>query len=392
MNSAMRLLLLGGGHSHALALLRLADPPPPPLRITLMSPSELTPYSGMLPGWIAGHYRRGECFINLAALAGRLGIDFVQAAASHVDADSRLVKTECGARIGYDVLSINTGAIPSPPFASSGGGGGDAMTVKPIDDFIRWLSWLEDYRGGKMNLVVVGGGASGVETALAADFRLRRRFGKRPREFSIAVAEAGDAILPQHPPPARRRVGDILRARKIEVMCGERAESFFNKELVFAGGRRIAADKVVFATPAESPKWTQTSGLQLDSRGFVLVNRYLQSVSHAEVFACGDIASHSYCPLPKSGVFAVRQGFPLARNLLALAANRPLIEWMNSPRALSIISIGEKSAVASRGGLVASGRWVWRWKDFLDRRFMNKFSQGGGGVFSLPLFVGRKSL
>ena len=358
-------LLLGGGHSHALALPAMARRLPPEWSLALASEDSLAPYSGMVPGHIAGHYRRDECFINLPALAQKCGAKFIRGRAVGLDCEKRIALMENGGALPFEILSINTGGIPNPPpeiFSPQ-----RDRRAKPVGRLAEWLDEWRDEANPKV--AIVGAGPAGIEIALALKFRFR----SQGRDLRLAVAERGNCILPSLPESARARVLRVLGEREIEVRLNAEVSGRDPSGLRFANGERLETERVVFATPVGPPEWVSDSGLALDERGFIAVNGALET-SRRGIFACGDAASFGPRPLPKSGVYAVRQGPPLARNLLAAARGLPLTEWIPQHRALAIVSVGEKRAIAARGRRSAEGEWVWRWKNFLDRRFMNRFA------------------
>jgi len=130
----------------------------------------------------------------------------------------------------------------------------------------------------------------------------------------------------------------------------------------------------VIALGAFAPPWLRDTGLALDERGFVATGPTLQSSSHPEVFAAGDVSTRTHEPHPKSGVYAVRAGAPLALNLRRFLAGGPLEPWRPQSRALNLLACGERYAIASWGGWSAEGAWVWRWKDRIDRDFVRLHS------------------
>ncbi len=123
--------------------------------------------------------------------------------------------------------------------------------------------------------------------------------------------------------------------------------------------------------------WLRDAQLALDDRGFIAVNSHLQSISHPFVFAAGDVATLIETPRPKSGVYAVRAAKPLAANLIAALTGKPLRTFSPQRRALYLISTGPKHAIASWGGFAVAGRWVWRWKNRIDRDYIAKLSCSG---------------
>ena len=337
-----RVLLLGGGHAHAVVLLKFRDFVSKNLHVTLVNPGPVHTYSGMVPGVIAGHYAAPEAQIDLARLAARGGVELIQGVVRSFDTGAKQVGLASGATLGYDFASINLGSIPE-------GAGESAIAVKPFDIFIaRWKELLE--KGPRSpRIAVIGAGAAGVELAMAMKFALAGPgevvlFSDRSM-FTDAVAE---------------RIRNALRKLAIEMRSDIPAESAF--------------DAMFRATGASASPLLRESGLKTDERGFVLVDPCLRSVSHPDVFAAGDSASLAGANLPKSGVYAVRQGAVLAENLKRAVRGMPMLDYIPQRKSLSVISCGAKYAIASRGSRSAEGRWVWWWKDWLDRRWIARFN------------------
>ncbi|HYU68525.1 MAG TPA: FAD-dependent oxidoreductase [Burkholderiales bacterium] len=362
------LLLVGGGHSHLAVLKSFGDTPAEGVRLALLSPGRHAFYSGMVPGVVAGHYRPEDCRVNLGALAARAGARFLEDSAVGVDPARREVITAQGGRLHYDVLSLDIGSAIGEPAGTAE----RALRVRPVEPFLAgWERLRESARRGEVRrIAVVGGGAAGIEvllamqhglTGVAAEFAL----------FSELPVLAGHG--------ARRRIARILGARGVPVYSGRKVVAAGKNGVELDRGEHFEAQAAVWATGACAPSWIARSGLATDPRGFVAVSDTLQSRSYPEIFAAGDVASVIGEPRPKSGVFAVRQGPVLARNLrLALAGEAP--EPFRSPtRSLALISCGDRYAVASWGGLAFEGAWVWRWKDRIDRRFVERYRLGPAG-------------
>lgn len=344
-------------------------------QLTLLSRHADTPYSGMLPGVVAGHYTRRESHIDLLPLVRSAGGTFVIDEAIGLDLDRRLVRRHHGPPIRWDVLSIDIGSTPDTGGVPLSPG---AVCVKPIDGFLaRWqdlLGKLGDERHPR-RLAVIGGGAAGVELVLAMQFRasaLVSRWGLEPHHLQFALFSSAPDILPGYPASVRRRFLRVLSERHVEVHLGQSVTAVEAGAIVTADARHVV-DHVVWATSARAAAWIGSSGLAVDAKGFMRIAETLESVSHPGVFGAGDVATMDGHPRPKSGVFAVRQGPPLARNLRAALEGSALTAYQPQVHALSLITTGDKHAVASRGSWVTSGAWVWRWKDWIDRRFMRRY-------------------
>ena len=355
------IVLLGGGHANVQVLKRFGMRPEPGVRLTIVAREPHSPYSGMLPGLIAGVYAWDDIHIDLARLASFAGARFIAAEATGIDLDGHQVMFDGRPPLRYDVLAINTGGVPGENYASS-----FVTPVKPIGRFLPvWRSLVEDGNEPR-HVTVVGAGAGGAELALA----IHHRTG-----IACTVVDAGMEPLPGFAPAARRRVVRALRDRGIDLLTGFGVSNAEGGTVAAADGRRLRTDHVLWVTGVEAPPWPASAGLATDVNGFIAVNDALQSLSHPEVFAAGDVAAPVGQPRPKSGVYAVRQGPALAGNVRRFAVGRPLRRFRAQRHALAIIGLGAGNAVASRSSWAVSGPWVWYTKQWIDRRFMRKFNE-----------------
>ncbi len=369
------LVLIGGGHSHLFVLRQFGMRPVPGVRLTLITRDLHTPYSGMLPGLVAGHYGFDEAHIDLAPLARFAGARLIHAEAEQIDPELRQVYLPGRPPLDYDLLSINIGSRPR--YAVSEVLADSEFAVKPVDRF------LESWRGiearlrdsdAPLRLAVVGGGAGGVELALSLEQRARAMPQRRGR-LEICLLTDREHLLPSHNPRVRDWFAELLPRRSIEVFYRHAVTTFDGSHLHGDYDLPVAADIVIWVTQASAAPWLRDSGLALDANGFIAVDASLQSRSHPQVFAAGDIAAVSEHPRPKSGVFAVRQGLPLADNLRRQLEGRPLKPFVPQTEFLSLISTGDRYAIASRGRWALRGRWCWWLKDRIDRAFIRRFSE-----------------
>jgi pyridine nucleotide-disulfide oxidoreductase family protein len=355
-----RLLLLGAGHAHLQVLAAIAAEPLPSASATLLSPFPRAIYSGMVPGLVAGHYAEDECAIELAPLAQRARVELFEGCAIAIDAVRRIVRTR-DREIGYDVLSIDTGAViarETIPGAREHG-----LFVRPIEHFVRLWRDLEALAAQRpLSVAMIGGGAAGAELAMAIQHRLAER-------ARVCIVTGGPPPLQAYLPDVRRLARAALKRHGITVF-EDSCTAIGADHLLLGRGMRLQCDAPVIAIGPSAPPWLAGSGLALDAQGFVATGATLQSVSHAEVFAAGDVASRTDAAHPRSGVYAVRAGPPLALNLRRLLAGGVLERHTPQLRSLNLISCGERSAIASWGPFAAQGRWVWRWKDRIDRGFV----------------------
>lgn len=371
------IVLVGGGHSHVVVLKSFGMKPVPGVRLTVICRDTHTPYSGMLPGYNAGHYSYDDVHIDLSTLAAFAGARFFRDEVIALDRAASKVICRNRPPVPYDRLSINIGSAPQ--MSQVAGAAEHAVAVKPIHLFNqRWLALLERVQrhAGKTRIAIVGAGAGGVELTLAMQYRLRRELqalGRDPNELSFHLFSSDANILPTHNRRVRRSFERVLNERQVVLHASSEVTRVGADSLQTADGEVLAMDEIVWVTQAGGAPWLRQTGLALDEAGFIQVNEQLQSLSDPHVFAAGDIAAMVGRPLEKAGVFAVRQGKPLAANLRLSVQDAPLLSYRPQRHWLALISTGNRHAVASRGPLSWQGDWVWRWKDWIDRRFMNRF-------------------
>jgi selenide,water dikinase len=364
------LVLIGGGHAHVHVLKQFGDRPLD-VEVTLVGRDVRTPYSGMIPGFVAGRYSFEECHIDLAGLCARSGVRLVHAEAIGIDRAERRVLLKDQPAIAYDLLSIDVGSAPN--VGAIAGAEQSAIPVKPIAELgRRWLEFSQRMKTwlGPLNVMVIGGGAGGVELALAIDHRLRQV--AKAAELQVTLATK-DEILAGQAAAARRRLRAIFQRRGIRLLEQSGAERIERGAVKLAHGQWHQADAVFVVTEASAAPWFADTGLPLDERGFLAVDATLRSTGDERIFAAGDCATVLEHRRPKAGVFAVRQGPPLADNLRRVLGGERPRPFVPQRRYLSILGTGDGVAVATRGGWAIEGRWVWWWKDHIDRKWMRMY-------------------
>ena len=364
-----RLVMLGGGHAHIEVLRDLAQNPDGSVHAILVTPFARLVYTGMLPGHIAGHYALDECTIDLAALAKAARAELRLTRASLVSPDARKVALADGTGVDYDVLSIDAGS--QPLVGNARGVEQHAYVVRPLERLLQ--GWNEIYaravRGRINAITIVGGGAAGIELALAMNHRLHSTLeGPHPKVRLISDA-AGVGL----PGGARRRLQRRLRRGHIDSHVGSAVAEVGPGFVRLESGNEFVTEATFWVTGAGAPPWIGESGLATDERGFLLVNDFLQSASHPNVFGAGDCVTNPAQPRPRAGVFAVRAAPILAANLRAAMKGGALARFKPPRRFLALIGAGDRSAVGVWNGLSWQGRWAWRWKERIDRRFVAKY-------------------
>ena len=354
------IVLLGAGHAHVEVLRRFAMQPEPGVRLTLIGREPETPYTGMLPGLIRSDYAHHEVHIDLAPLAAMAGARLILGEATAFDPEGRTISVTGRPDIPFDLLSIDVGGVPVAPE-------GAGIAVKPIGRFLERLHRLEAELPAGSSVAVVGGGAGGVELALALAVRFAGQVG-------LALVSATPEPVASAPAAAQRVMRQALVDAGVQLVCGVTAVGFDEGRLMLSDDRYLEVATAFWATGVAGPAFLAESGIACDRSGCIRVTGDLRSLSHAHVFAAGDCASLEGNPRPKAGVWAVRAGVPLAENLRRAAKRRRLVAWRPQRDALVILGLGHGKAVGWRNGMTWHGKPVWRLKDRIDRRWMRMYT------------------
>lgn len=369
------LVLIGGGHSHAIVLRMWGMKPIAGVRLTLITSASDTPYSGMLPGHIAGFYTHQECHINLRSLTqfaqAQLYVDTV------IGLDLVNKKVLCANRppVAFDLLSIDIGSTPAS--VNVPGAAQYAIAAKPVSQLLtHWNQIVENVAKNPqkpISLGIVGGGAGGVELALAMQGNLQQ---KQVKSLEIHLFHREAELMPHYGGWVRRRFQKILTKRGIKLHLQETVSEIQPNKISCTSGLKVECDRIFWVTQASAPSWLKACGINCDSQGFIQINGNLQSISHPDIFASGDIATIVNHPRPKAGVFAVRQGKPLFTNLRRALLGQKLQPYKPQQQYLSLIGTGNKKAIAAWGNFgTGASSLLWHWKDKIDRQFMQRFSQ-----------------
>lgn len=373
------LVLIGGGHTHAIALRMFGRKPLPGVRLSLISEASESMYSGMLPGHVAGFYSQEACHINLFSLANFAGADFLIDQAIGLDLTTQRVICAHHPAIEFDVVSIDIGSTPELPNLP---GILDAVIpAKPVPHFLshwnRILQQVTEQPDRRLRLAIVGGGAGGVELALNMQHRLHALFAAAQQPLTnleMHLFHRGSRLLPQQGQWVSDRLHKLMTERGIHLHLQQTVVDLAPGWLRCQSGFELTCDEIIWVTHATAAPWLRQSGLTVDQNGFILVNNTLQSISHPAVFAAGDVATMVNHPLPKAGVVAVRQGKPLFENLYRMLQGQSLKPYHPPNRYLSLIGTGDRQAIASWGKLGWQSPYLWTLKDWIDRRFMNRLN------------------
>jgi selenide,water dikinase len=371
---ARELVLIGGGHSHVQVLESLELEPIPGFRVTVIVDSPIAIYSGMVPGYVAGQYRPDELEIDIPALAKRAGAGVILAPATKIDSSLRQIAVADAPPVSFDLVSANIGStvagLDLPGILDF------ALPTRPIADLVHLLQQRitelqkEEDRSA-YRVVVVGGGAGGVELAFTLQARLSR---ETDRPLLVRLVHSGRRLMEGYPVGLVRRIHRNAVSRGIRIDPERRVVGADEQIVRFEMGEPLPFDALIWAVGAASHTLFRDSGLPTDSRGFVRTRSTLQVEGEDDLFAVGDCATLDEAPeTPKAGVYAVRQGPVLTRNLRARAVGNALESYRPQSDFLTLLNLGDGSALGAKWGRSFEGRWVMRLKDRIDRSFMRRF-------------------
>ncbi len=371
-----RLLLIGGGHAHVAVLadwIRYGAPE----RAALITPAPTLRYSGMVPGWIAGEHASDEGLVDLAGLAARAGIELILDKCTAIDGDARTIATTANGSLRFEFASLDTGGI----------GRGKAilgedprlLEVRPIQNFVEQLeAWRMSAAGSQQHVAVAGGGAGGVELA----FGLRNAAGMEVKP-NVTLVTGGQGLLPDFAAGVRRKVAAELMRQGIVMVV---ADASIEAGKLMAGLDPIEpVDLIVAALGSAAPIGDGALGIDCDDGGFIAVDRFQRSISHPHIFATGDVASRQDRKVSHSGVHAVHAGPILSANLRAVLEGRmPSQSYRPRPASLYLLSTGNGEAIGSYGPVAVQGRWVARFKRWIDKRWIGSYARLAGTNSDTP--------
>lgn len=362
------LVLIGGGHSHALVLRMWGMKPLAGVRLTVINPAPTAAYSGMLPGHIAGHYTRDELDIDLVRLCRFAGARLIIGEATAIDRQAKTVTVKGRPPIGYDVASIDIGIHSRMPDLD--GFPDHGIPVKPLDQYAsRWAAFLEKAAHGEASpdVAVIGAGIGGAELAMAMAHALTA-VGVTPR---VSLLEA-KSTLSGMKPATERKLRRALDQAGITTVFNARVSRVSDRAVILEDGSAVPSSFTCGSAGAKPHDWVGATDLPLQD-GFIKVDQTLACVDDPDIFASGDCAHLTHAPRPKAGVYAVRAAPILLHNLRARLTGGQMQSFRPQKTYLKLISLGGKRALAEKAAFTAQGDALWRWKDRIDQKFMDKF-------------------
>jgi selenide,water dikinase len=374
-----RVVLVGGGHAHAQVLKALnGKSRPKNMHVTLIDMLTAASYSGMVPGCVARLYKPEDTLLHLTPLAKWADIDFVQDEVVDMDVENNLLYLKNSQEpIPFDVISLDIGSatrgVDETPGARK-----YTIPTRPISDLVRRIDQAEQELGETAHVVVVGGGAAGVELSMSIMGRWEPVLAQGC--LKVTLLDGGSQLLPNESPACQDALNEIMKKRGIYVRHNCQVQEITDEVIHLRDGEKLPYTHCIWATGAGSHPLAETlrkRGLAVNDRGWIRVTEHLQSLSHPRVFAAGDCSSMEtgtgQQPPPKAGVYAVRAGPVLIENLVNFLAHDKLTDYAPQDDFLKLIVCGDGTALGFHFGIPIYGKWVMQLKDAIDQMFMNLF-------------------
>jgi NADH dehydrogenase FAD-containing subunit len=366
------LVLVGGGHAHLTVLSNLADYVQRGHKVTLIGPSPYHYYSGMGPGLLSGIYRPQDVRFHVKKMAEDRGASFLQDKVIKIDPGQRWLNLESGKQVSYDAVSFNTGSdVPLAGLVSAPQE--NIVPVKPVFNLLQAQRFIvSSLKERPMSFTVIGGGAAGLEVTA----NLWRLANENHAQATIKMI-AGRKLLGGLPEKVRSQALRSLTDRGIAVTEGNPVKAMTDHEIRLADGSSHPFDVAFMALGVQPSRIFRDSGIPTGKDGGLLVNSFLQSVAHPEMFGGGDCISFADPPMAKVGVYAVRQNPILYHNLLAALEGREMKTFMPQKDYMLIFNMGNGRGILWKKNFVYEGRMAFLLKDYIDRKFMRKFQVAG---------------
>ncbi|MHB8138105.1 MAG: NAD(P)/FAD-dependent oxidoreductase [Smithellaceae bacterium] len=364
-----RLILAGSGHAHLVTLMNIGRLIKAGYSVTVVGPGDYHYYSGMGPGLLSGLYQPSQARFAVRSMVEARGGIFVQGCVSRIDADQNRIRLQDGRSFDYDVLSCNLGSevVPLSWAAET------IIPVKPIENLYGVGREIEQrLRKERLRILVIGGGAAGVEIA-GNLYCLGKLSGEN---LDITLLSRSD-ILARSPAKMRRLALASFSRRNIHIYERVSVANLSDKEALLPNGDALPFDYAINASGIRPTQVFHHSGLPVSDDGGLLVNEYLQCVSHPRIFGGGDCISFTQKPLDRVGVYAVRQGPVLYQNIIAALSCGKLHTFRPQSRYLSILNLGDGTGLLAWRSFVFSGHAAFLFKNYIDFRFMARFQVSG---------------
>lgn len=361
------LVLAGGGHAHMVTMANIHVLRDLGHKVTVIGPSDYHYYSGMGPGMLGRGYEPNDIRFATRKKVEEQGGVFLRDSITGVDPVARELRLESGKIVNYDVVSFNTGSHVHLPLVE--GSSKQIYTVKPIERLYQARTEIEALaKQQAVTIAVVGGGPAGAETAGNVAHLLNSY-----STTSKVILFAGRSLLSHFPKGVRDTSRKLLQKNGVTIQEQGYLLNIQDNRLIFDSGTEMYADFIILATGIHPSPFFREAGLQTGPDGGLLVNRFLQSPDYPEMFGGGDCIWYKEQPLDKVGVYAVRENPVLFHNIKATLQGDALQAFDPGGDYLLIFNLGNGLGVLRKKWLQLSGRIAFQVKDWIDKKFMEKF-------------------